>query len=247
MRSTLTSCGFLLAVGLAAGCGGNGGSNSTAATAELPPFVDVPWVLDGGLEVTGWEAVRPSATFTGGTVGGSTGCNRFTAPFTLDGSSLRIGTIASTKIACQPPADAVEREYLDALGRVARWRSDGSRLVLLDENENELLRYAAATPVGQWEATAIQTGDALASPLPGTKVTARFAADGTLTGLAGCNSYHSSFTTDRGGIKIDPPAATRKACASPDGVMEQEAAYLASLPTADPLPARRRVARPPSG
>ena len=86
--------------------------------------------------------------------------------------------------------------------------------------------------MGEWNATAIQTGVALASPLPGTEITATFADDGTLTGSAGCNSYTTTYTTERGKIEIAPPAATEKACAAPDGVMEQEAAYLAALPTA---------------
>ena len=231
MRSLGAPFVFLLALVLAAGCGGDDGG-STVAAAQAASFVGVPWVLAGGLDVEGWERAPPSATFAGGTVGGSTGCNRYTAPFTVDGDALEIGTIASTRIACPPPADAVERAYLHALRQVAHWRSDDASLVLLDENERNLLRYEPATPIGSWDATAIQTGEALASPLPGTKVTATFAVDGTLSGSAGCNTYRSSYTTDRGRIQIAPPVATRKACATPEGVMEQEAAYLATLPTA---------------
>jgi heat shock protein HslJ len=219
---------LLCPFGLAAGCGGDDGQGAGDAS-----FVGVPWILSSGLEVPGWESVRPSAEFDDGTVGGSTGCNRFTASYTVDGDELEIGTIASTKIACPPPADAVERAYLDALGRVTGWGSEGDELVLLDVDGAELLRYTAATPVGDWQATAIQTGTALASPLLGTEVTAKFSADGMLTGSAGCNTYRATYTTDRGGIEIAPPAATRKACSEPDGVMEQEAAYLATLPTAD--------------
>jgi heat shock protein HslJ len=81
--------------------------------------------------------------------------------------------------------------------------------------------------------TAFLQGDAVSSPLPGTELTARFASDGTLTGSAGCNTYRTMFETDQGGIEIAPPAATKKACAAPEGVMEQEAAFLAALPTAD--------------
>ena len=178
------------------------------------------------------EAPSPSALFADGTVGGSTGCNRYTASYTLDGDSLELGTIASTQMACPPPADAVERAYLDALGRVTGWRTDGEELVLVDEDDAELLRYAAATPIGDWQATAVQTGTALASPLVGTEITATFAEDGTLTGSAGCNTYRTTYSTDAGAIEIEPPAATKKACGRPDGVMEQEAAYLAALPTA---------------
>ncbi len=231
MRSVLTPLAFLLVLGLTGGCGSDDG-NGTMGARDAASFVGTPWVLAAGLDVDGWEAAPPSATFTDGTVGGSTGCNRFTGPYSVDGGSLEIGTLASTRMACAPPADAVERAYVSALGRVAGWRSDGAELVLLDGDGTELLRYRTATPVGEWIATAIQTGAALASPLPGTEITATFADDGTLTGSAGCNRYTTTYTTERGGIEIAPPAATKKACAAPDGVMEQEAAYLAALPTA---------------
>ena len=97
---------------------------------------------------------------------------------------------------------------------------------------DELLRYEAASPVGDWEATSIQTGNALASPIEGTTITATFADEGMLSGSSGCNQYTGSYTLDGGGIEIGPLAATKKACAAPEGVMEQEAAYLAVLPTA---------------
>jgi heat shock protein HslJ len=211
---------------MVAGCGGDDDGQSA------PTFADVPWIVSAGIQVAGWESVRPSATFAAGTVGGSTGCNRFTGSYTVDGDELRISSIASTQMACVPPADAVERAYVEALGRVAGWRSENDELVLLDGDGAELLRYRAATPVGSWTATTIQLGVALASPLGGTEVTAQFGADGTLTGVAGCNSYRTTYTTTRGSIEIAPPAATRKACSTPEGVMEQEAAYLAALPTA---------------
>jgi heat shock protein HslJ len=134
---------FLLALGPAAGCSDDDGDEAVAES-----FVGVPWQLSSGLDVDRWEVTPPSATFAEGTVGGSTGCNRFTASYTVDGDSLRIGAVASTRMACRPPADAVERVYLAALARVAGWRSDDAELVLLDEDGAELLRYRGATPVG---------------------------------------------------------------------------------------------------
>ena len=222
MHAAAASVALLLALGLAAGCGGDDGAGS---------FVGVPWVVSSGVDLAGSDAV-PSATFTDDTVGGSTGCNRFTASYTVDGDAMEIGEIASTRMACPPPADAIERAYLAALGRVAAWHLDGSELVLADDDDNELLRYEEASPVGDWEVTAFLSGDAVTSPLPGTTITAKFADDGTLTGSSGCNTYQTAFSLGKGSIEIEPPAATEMACAKPEGVMEQEAAYLAALPTA---------------
>jgi heat shock protein HslJ len=59
-----------------------------------------------------------------------------------------------------------------------------------------------------------------------------FGADGTLAGTAGCNTYRATYDTDGAAITIGEPAATKKACTTPEGVMEQELAYLSALPLA---------------
>jgi len=225
MQTAGASVALLLALGQAAGCGGAGGDDD-----EAESFVGVP-VVSSGVDLAGRDAV-PSATFTHDTVAGSTGCNRFTAPYTLDGEAMEIGTIATTRMACPPPADAVERAHLTALGRVAAWHLDGSDLVLAGDDHYEVLRYEEASPVGDWKVTAFLTGDAVTSPLPGTTITANFADGGTQTGSSGCNAYQTSFTLGRGSIEIAPPASTESACAAPEGVIDQEASCLAALPTA---------------
>ena len=216
----------LIALGFVAACGGGDGGGTDAAT-----FEGQPWVLTSGIDVPQDVAVTwPSATFEGGTVAGSTGCNRYTGSYIVDGDSLEIGPLATTRMACLPPLDRIERAYVAALGRVTGWRSADDELVLVGTEDAELLRYAPASPVGNWQVTGFLRGDAVTSPLVGTELTARFGDDGALTGSAGCNRYTGSYTSDKGAIEITAPASTRKACAEPAGVMEQEAAYLDALP-----------------
>jgi heat shock protein HslJ len=150
-----------------------------SALAGASSLEGVPWVLASGLDVEGWEEVAPGATFEEGRVAGSTGCNRFTASYRVDGDALEIGEVASTRMACAPPADAVERAYLEALGRVATWRSEKGELALLDADETEVLRYRAATPVGSWQATGLLQGNAFTTLLAGSEITASFDEDGT--------------------------------------------------------------------
>jgi hypothetical protein len=50
-----------------------------------------------------------------------------------------------------------------------------------------------------------------------------------LTGSAGCNRYTAAYEIDGDSISIGPAASTRMFCAEPEGVMEQETAYLAAL------------------
>ena len=103
---------------------------TTAWVLESAPGIDLP---PGG---------SPSATFADGRVSGSTGCNRFTAAYALEGDQLELGMIASTRMACAPPLLSVEQAYVAALGRVARWRIEGEVLTLSDEQGSELLRFA---------------------------------------------------------------------------------------------------------
>ena len=219
----------LLVTGLVTGCGGGDSGGADPAL-----FESQPWVLVSGIDLPADVAVSmPSATFDAGTVAGSTGCNRYTAAYTVEGDSLEIGQVASTRMACPPPADAIETAYVEALGQVSAWRTEDDELVLVGaDDDDELLRYQGATPVGSWQVTGLLRGDASTSPLAGTELTARFDDVGALTGSAGCNRYTASYTSDKGTIEITAPAATRRTCATPAGAMEQETAYLTLLPMA---------------
>jgi putative lipoprotein len=99
-------------------------------------------VLTSGQGISLPPGVAPTATFADGSVSGSTGCNRYNGPYTIDGESLEIGPVASTLMACPPPRDAIESAYVAALDRVQTWAIDGEELVLSDDEGEELLRYA---------------------------------------------------------------------------------------------------------
>jgi heat shock protein HslJ len=72
---------------------------------------------------------------------------------------------------------------------------------------------------------------AVVSVKSSTKLTAAFTKD-HVDGFAGCNDYDATVATTPPKIEVGPVASTRKACSQPDGVMEQEAGYLAALQTA---------------
>ena len=138
--------GSLLILGLVLGCG-----SDDAEQADVASFEGQPWVLTSGVDVPqDVEITWPSATFAGGTVGGSTGRNRFTASYTVNGDSLELGQIASTLMACPPPADAIENAYVAALEQVAGWSAEDDDLVLVGADDDELLRYQPATPTGSY-------------------------------------------------------------------------------------------------
>jgi putative lipoprotein len=69
-----------------------------------------------------------------GRVSGSGGCNRISGTFTRSGSTLRIGQMAATRMACLDPArGGSEAQFVSALQSTASYRLAGpGRLALLD-------------------------------------------------------------------------------------------------------------------
>ena len=65
---------------------------------------------------------------------------------------------------------------------------------------------------------------------PGSKVTMSFEEDGVF-GSAGCNSYSAQYSIGDAEITFTSPRVTRRACAAPDGVMQQETRFLNLLPS----------------
>ena len=227
MRSAVAVSLLLLVAGFAAGCGSDTGTSG----ADPSALEGTPWVLAEGADAAP-KGVAQSIRFDAGKVSGSTGCNRFTSSYTLDGSALKIGMIATTLIGCPPPLATAEKAYLAALAKVAAWKTDADGLVLSDAAGAQLLRYTAASITGDWEVTAFLRGNGFSTPVAGTKLTATFAADGTLSGSGGCNRYTAKYTADAGKLTITAPASTKKLCPEPADVMAQEAAFLTVLPTA---------------
>jgi heat shock protein HslJ len=71
-----------------------------------------------------------------------------------------------------------------------------------------------------------------AALLPGTNITVSF-AEGNAGGFAGCNAYGGAYeAAGDGALSISTLQRTLMACLEPEGVMEQEDAYLAALPEA---------------
>ena len=66
--------------------------------------------------------------FRQGQVAGHSGCNRYTGRFMQDGDSLKLGPLASTKMACAPESMEQERAWFEMLDKVRGF--DATHLVL---------------------------------------------------------------------------------------------------------------------
>jgi len=84
----------------------------------------------------------------------------------------------------------------------------------------------------RWDVLNYNNGLALTTLIAGSYITLDFGADGQVSGNAGCNNYFASYQVSGNNITIGQPSSTSLFCAEPEGVMEQEAEFLAALQTA---------------
>jgi heat shock protein HslJ len=84
-----------------------------------------------------------------------------------------------------------------------------------------------------WQVVSYNNGrGAVVSVLADSLLLIDFEADGLVTGNAGCNTYSAAYTVNGNTIAIGLPGTTNLFCAAPEGVMDQEAAFLAALQSA---------------
>lgn len=206
-------------------------------------------VKSPGLDGTAWTMALPPGTttlgqrvptmrFEDGRVSGSDGCNRYTAPYSTSPGKLRIsGPRAGTMMVC-PTEDGAQlaRIFDEMLSKTQGYRIDGTKLMLLDAESAMLGSFDAQADdlAGTaWQVGGYNNGrQAVVGVTTGSALSLAFDANGRLSGSGGCNRFTGSYRADGKSLSIGPLAATRKACAQPEGVMQQEAAYLRALESA---------------
>jgi heat shock protein HslJ len=83
------------------------------------------------------EGTDPTATYdaAAGTVSGNAGCNQFNGPALVDGDSVKIGPLASTRMACADEAASTqEAAYLAALQAATTYEVRNQTLELRDDD-----------------------------------------------------------------------------------------------------------------
>jgi copper homeostasis protein (lipoprotein) len=109
----------------APGGGSGSGSALEGTTWQVEKLLGNPVTLPPGPR-------SPHLAFADGHVSGSTGCNRIAGSYTVNGSKLQFGRLASTKMAClDNDAMQFEREFEGELGKVDGYRVSGTTLELL--------------------------------------------------------------------------------------------------------------------
>jgi len=109
------------------------------ASGEPLVFVAEAQTLDGSWQVSGFnngrDAVvglegetRIALSFDKGAVSGDAGCNTFRGTYVIDGKSVKIGPLATTRKACAEDVMTQEREFLAALESAVAWAVEGDTL-----------------------------------------------------------------------------------------------------------------------
>jgi heat shock protein HslJ len=130
------------------------------------------------------EGTTLDATFALATVGGSAGCNTYSGTYGTNGEVVRIGPLATTRLACDTDVMDQETAFLAALEDARRIESHGSSLTLTDRTGHTLVNLVrpaqtespspggepapSATPTATPAATktAKPTATATSSPAP---------------------------------------------------------------------------------
>ncbi|UCG24826.1 MAG: META domain-containing protein [Chloroflexota bacterium] len=201
-----------------------------------PDLNDTVWVasaLNGQPPLEGSELTL--GLFNGQVIG-SAGCNRFSGQYETAGDSLAFGELATTGVPCPRILLDQQDVYVQALESVASFRLGDGQLLLLDEKGETILSYDVVAPAllegTLWQLVSYNDGQqAMKGVLPDTRITALF-ENGTVGGSAGCNNYSGPYELSGALISIGPLASTMMACGEPEGIMEQEANYLAALQSA---------------
>jgi heat shock protein HslJ len=175
------------------------------------------------------------ARFSHVRIEGSAGCNRFFGAYSSgpDNRLTLAPGIGSTQMACPPAISRQEQRYLALLPLVATWQQNDDSMQLLDNDQKPILEYVAAKPAAledtHWQASGINNGrGGVVSGMSTHLATATFTND-KISGNAGCNTFTATYQIEDNRITVGPAATTRRHCAEPEGIMQQEQEYLDAL------------------
>lgn len=227
MRATHARMVLLAAAALAAACG------TMPGMTKSPSLDGTAWVLKDLAGRTLVDGLRPTLQFAGDRVSGSDGCNRYSGRYTVAQQSFKVvPPLATTQMACPGDIGEQARAFVEALTTAGSYQVVDGQLQLMTTNGKSVAIFVAQDTTlahTSWKVSGINNGkSAVVSPIADTSVTLEFGGDGQAGGLASCNRWSASYAAERSTLKFGQAAVTRKMCAEP-GVMEQEQNFLQAL------------------
>ncbi|MDZ8119476.1 META domain-containing protein [Pontiella agarivorans] len=206
---------------------------------EIPEIEGIAWELSGILASDG-QCVPPVHNslvwfkLSEGQITGNAGANRFFGEYVLKGQKIHFSLMGSGMMMGTPELMAQENQLLKRLGEAVDYQVVGEELQLRNENQRVVVqmkpRLEPALFSGVWKMTGVNNGKGgVTSLLAGTEISLEFTPDGAVSGSTGCNVLTGSCTLKGETIRFNPLATTRRFYSQPEGVMEQESAFLQAL------------------
>ena len=220
--------------------------------ADRYPLEGPQWILTGSGPIDNPQPPIPDAVFTAefsrqfgmpsGIKSGETGCNNYTATYFAAADHMKVNLPKTSQITCSDAQLEAEQGYFLGLNAARDYRILGNELyIYYDDSVLIFVGNYPAANVGPlrpldgtlWRLTFIDDSVVV----PGSEVTIAFAINsdgftGAISGSGGCNTYTAEITGafTLGGINL-----SRALCDSPEGVMEQETAYINALQYANSM------------
>ena len=132
--AAMLSFGLVVAM-LVIACGGSATPSPSSPSSSGGGSLDGTWQLVSYTSPDGTQtnvpiALTPNITFAGDAATGNAGCNTYNAIATVSGNTVHFSNVASTKVACPPPASVVEAAFLQGLNLASEWKVEGDTLTM---------------------------------------------------------------------------------------------------------------------
>jgi len=127
------------------------GAEALTYAAQAPDSIEGEWLVTGYNDGTG---VVPPADGTSvvltfnpdGTVSGNAGCNQFFGGYGVEGSTITVGPLMSTMMACEDAVMAQEVAVIGALEGATTWQITATGAELRGANDTLQLSLSSLTP-----------------------------------------------------------------------------------------------------
>lgn len=188
---------------------------------DFADSLDGSWQMTSGTvngeEIPLLDSHPITITFDGDRVTGTASCNSYGGDFELSGSQTRFENVAMTEMGCFPvEAMVAEAMYADAITRVQSVSLEGD---LTLKGDGVQLAFEALEPVPDaeltntvWVLDGLIVGDAVSTPVLGTRSTIEFFTDGSVLGDSGCRPFSGQYTVSGAEVVVTEIAADGHEC-----------------------------------
>jgi len=214
--------------------------SATPAGLEGRTFVSVSVVRDGAdFPLVGSSQLRLGFQ-AARQLNASAGCNSMGGKYALDGDTLVVNQLATTDMACDPPALMAQESWFgQLLSSKPTLALDGNNLTVTSGSivvkmvDREVAEPDAQLVGPKWTVESIITGETGSSVPQGVTAWLQFGADGRVSLNTGCNSGGGTYTADSSTITFGALATTKMFCAGAAGELEQAVLAVLNAQTVD--------------